>query len=72
MGHGENPSLSVKGRNVQLGIRSAITHAKGQFKSRCYKNGFKVESVKVQVEKDMVCSVGMTGVATKQMTQQYI
>ena len=41
-------------------------HAKGHFKSRCRKGGVKVDLVKVQ-EKDMVCTVGITGVATKKV-----
>ena len=37
-------------------------HAKGNFKSRCHKDGFKV---KLQEKKDMVCSVKMTLVVKK-------
>ena len=67
-GHGENPSLSVREKKCPAWNKECNhCHGMGHFKSRCHKNGFKVESVKVQVVKDMVCSVGMTGVATKQL-----
>ena len=41
-------------------------HSKGHFKSKCHKN-VKVDLVKVQEKKDMVCSLGMTGVVKKQV-----
>ena len=68
-GHGESPSLSVirEKKCPAWNKECNHCHAKGQFKSRCPKNGFKVESGKVQEKKDMMCSLGMTGVAKKMM-----
>ena len=42
-------------------------HSKGHFKSRCPKDGVKVNSVNVQERKDIVCSVSITGVVKKKM-----
>ena len=65
-GHGESPSLSVRKEKCPAWDKECNKcHAKGHFKSRCRKDGVKVDSVKV-LEKDMVCSVGMTGVIKKQ------
>ena len=66
LGHGESPSLSIRKEKCPAWNKECNKrHAKGHFKSRCHKDGVKVDSVKVQ-EKDMVCSVGMTGVVEEQ------
>ena len=54
-----NLSQSLVEVEAELGNKC---HAKGHFKSRCHKDGVKV---KVH-EKDMICSVGMTGVVGRQ------
>ena len=62
-GHGENPSLSVREKKCPAWNKECNhCHAKGHFKSRCHKNGVKVNTVNVQEKKDMVCSLGMTRV----------
>ena len=67
-GHGESPSLSVRERKCPAWNKECNhCHAMGHFKSRCHRNGIKVESVKVLEKKDMVCTVGITGVATKKV-----
>ena len=67
-GHGESPSLSVREKKISAWNKECNKcHAKGHFKSRCHKNGVKVDSVNVQDRKDMVCTVGITGVATKKV-----
>ena len=66
MGHGESPSLSVRKEKCPAWNKECNKcHAKGHFKSRCHKDGLKVDLVKVQEKKDMVCSVGMTRVVKK-------
>ena len=56
-GHGENPSLSVREKKCPAWNKECNhCHAKGHFKSRCRKEGVKVDLVKVQERKDMVCS----------------
>ena len=67
-GHGESPSLSVREQKCPAWNKECNhCHGKGHFKSRCHRNGIKVESVKVQEKKDKVCTVGISGVATKRM-----
>ena len=67
LGHGESPSISVRREKCPAWDKECNKcHAKGHFKSRCRKGGVKVDLGKVQ-EKDMVCSVGMTGVVKSQV-----
>ena len=50
-GHGENPSLSVREKKCPAWNKECNNcHAKGHFKSRCLKDGAKVNSVNVQEE----------------------
>ena len=66
LGLGESPSISVRREKCPAWDKECNKcHAKGHFKSRCHKN-VNVDLVKVQ-EKDMVCSVGMTGVVKRQV-----
>ena len=68
LGHGESPSLSVRKEKCPAWNKECNhCHTKGHFKSRCHKNGVKVESVKVLEKKDMVCTLGVTGVSTKKV-----
>ena len=53
-GHGESPSLSVRKEKCPAWDKECNKcHAKGHFKSRCRKDGVKVDSVKV-LEKDVL------------------
>ena len=55
-GHGESPSLSVREKKCPAWNKECKNcHAMGHFKSRCHKEGAKVNSVNVQEKKDMVC-----------------
>ena len=68
MGHGENPSLSVREQKCPAWNKECNgCHAKGHFKSRCLKGGVKVESVNVQEKNATKYLVGMTGVVEKRL-----